>query len=162
MKSPRRRRDLPIEAKSRGACQSARIGSTIGHERQKRPALDLAARSGRAPCPRRRIAIIKGQDTSRFTDFYHAVLRAPWWVFFLGPGRRFRRDQRHVRARLPGRLRRLEHARPGNFWDAFLFSVQTIGSINYSVMVPKTTYVNMVVIVEAFVGYTRCSRCSLA
>jgi len=25
---------------------------------------------------------------------------------------------------------------PGDFWDAFLFSVQTIGSINYTVFVP--------------------------
>jgi len=46
----------------------------------------------------------------------------------------------------------IEHARPGNFWDAFLFSVQTIGSINYSVMVPKSIYANIVVVAEAFFG----------
>ena len=47
----------------------------------------------------------------------------------------------------------IEHARRGNFWDAFVFSAQTIGSINYSVMVPKSTWVNTLVIVEAFVGH---------
>jgi hypothetical protein len=35
--------------------------------------------------PRRgRIAVVKGQDVSRYTDFYHIVLGAPWWAFFLG------------------------------------------------------------------------------
>ena len=32
----------------------------------------------------KRLAIMKGQDRSRWTDVYHAVLRAPWWLFFLG------------------------------------------------------------------------------
>ena len=34
--------------------------------------------------------------------------------------------------------------------DAFLFSVQTIGSINYTVFVPQTVYANIIVSVEAF------------
>ena len=38
------------------------------------------------------------------------------------------------------------------FWDYFLFSVQTIGSANYTVMLPKTIYANVVVSVEAFSG----------
>jgi len=32
----------------------------------------------------KRLAIVKGQDSSRWTDTYHAVLRAPWWLFFFG------------------------------------------------------------------------------
>lgn len=101
---------------------------------------------------RGRIAIVKGQDISRYTDFYHFVLGLPWWAFFLGLAAVF------VATNLvfalfyladPGGI---EHARTGSFWDAFVFSAQTIGSINYSVMVPKSTYVNTIVIVEAFVG----------
>ena len=47
--------------------------------------------------------------------------------------------------------------RPGDFWDAFLFSVQTIGvqtigSLGTSAITPRTTYVDIVVIVEAFIG----------
>ena len=34
--------------------------------------------------PGRRLAIVKGQDAGRWTDFYHLVLIAPWSVFFLG------------------------------------------------------------------------------
>ena len=33
---------------------------------------------------RRRPAVIKGQDITRWTDFYHAVLTVPWREFFLG------------------------------------------------------------------------------
>ena len=40
-------------------------------------------------------------------------------------------------------------ARPGNFWDAFFFSVQTLGSIGYGVMSPGTPYANVVVTAEA-------------
>lgn len=43
-------------------------------------------------------------------------------------------------------------AKPGNFWDAFFFSVQTLGSIGYGVMSPGTPYANMVVTAEAIVS----------
>jgi inward rectifier potassium channel len=111
-----------------------------------------AFRPGALPT-RKRVAIIKGQDTSRFTDFYHAVLSVPWSVFFLGLGAAFVAvNAVFALAYLtdPGGI---AHARRGNFWDAFVFSAQTIGSINYSVMAPKSTWVNTLVIVEAFVGY---------
>ena len=32
---------------------------------------------------RGRVAVVKGQDSSRFTDFYHGVLMVPWWLLFL-------------------------------------------------------------------------------
>jgi inward rectifier potassium channel len=100
----------------------------------------------------RRVAIIRGQDYTRWTDFYHSVLTVPWAVFFVGMAAFFFLIN-VVFALLymadPGGI---EHARPGNFWDAFLFSVQTIGSINYSVMSPKSIYANIIVVLEAFFG----------
>ena len=33
--------------------------------------------------PGKRLAIVKGQDYGRFTDFYHGVLTASWPLFFL-------------------------------------------------------------------------------
>ena len=105
------------------------------------------------PLPQRgRLAIVKGQDLSRYTDFYHFVLRLPWWAFFLGLAAVFAGTNvvfAFFYVADPGGI---VHARPGSFWDAFIFSAQTIGSINYSVMVPKSTYVNTLVIIEAFVG----------
>lgn len=111
-----------------------------------------AFRPGALPT-RKRVAIIKGQDTSRFTDFYHAVLSVPWSVFFLGLAAAFVAVNAVFALAYLADPSGIEHARRGNFWDAFVFSAQTIGSINYSVMVPKSTYVNTLVIVEAFVGY---------
>ena len=43
-------------------------------------------------------------------------------------------------------------AEPGSFADAFYFSVQTISTIGYGAMAPKTTYAHIVVTAEAFVG----------
>ncbi len=111
-----------------------------------------AFRPGALPT-RKRVAIIKGQDTSRFTDFYHAVLSVPWSAFFLGLALAFALVNAVFALGYMADPGGIEHARRGNFWDAFVFSAQTIGSINYSVMVPKSTYVNTLVIVEAFVGY---------
>jgi inward rectifier potassium channel len=110
-----------------------------------------AFRQGGLP-QRGRIAIVKGQDVSRYTDFYHAVLRAPWWAFFFGLAAVFAATNAAFALAYMADPKGIEHARPGSFWDAFVFSAQTIGSINYSVMVPKTAYVNTVVIVEAFIG----------
>jgi inward rectifier potassium channel len=103
--------------------------------------------------PRERLAIVKGQDTGRYTDIYHAVLRAPWWLFFLGLAGVFVSVNAIFALAYVIDRGGIEHARPGSFWDAFIFSAQTIGSINYSVMVPKSNYVNILVIVEAFTGY---------
>jgi inward rectifier potassium channel len=43
----------------------------------------------------------------------------------------------------------VEGARPGSFWDAFVFSVQTLGTIGYGVMTPRSTGANAVMIVES-------------
>lgn len=46
----------------------------------------------------------------------------------------------------------IENARPGNFLDAFFFSVQTMASIGYGAMYPKTAYANSLVTIESIVG----------
>jgi inward rectifier potassium channel len=97
--------------------------------------------------------VVKGQDRSRWTDFYHAVLTAPWWLFFVGLAAGFVAINVLFALLFMSDPQGIEHARPGSFWDRFLFSVQTIGSINYSRMVPLSTFVNAVVVVEAFIGF---------
>ncbi|HEX4862384.1 MAG TPA: ion channel [Rhizomicrobium sp.] len=102
---------------------------------------------------RERLAIVKGQDTGRYTDLYHTILRAPWWLFLIGLAVVFVVVNIGFAVVYLSDPSGIEHARSGSFWDRFLFSVQTIGSINYSVMVPKSNYINILVIVEAFTGY---------
>lgn len=46
----------------------------------------------------------------------------------------------------------IENARPGSFLDLFFFSVQTLASIGYGAMYPKTVYANSIVTIEAMVG----------
>jgi inward rectifier potassium channel len=46
----------------------------------------------------------------------------------------------------------IENARSGNFLDAFFFSVQTMASIGYGAMYPKTPYANLLVTIEALFG----------
>lgn len=46
----------------------------------------------------------------------------------------------------------IENARPGSFLDLFFFSVQTLASIGYGAMYPKTIYANSVVTIEAMFG----------
>jgi inward rectifier potassium channel len=46
----------------------------------------------------------------------------------------------------------VEGARPGSFADAFFFSVQTIATIGYGQMVPRTGLANLMVSAEAFSG----------
>ncbi|HEY2068885.1 MAG TPA: hypothetical protein VGG48_04970 [Rhizomicrobium sp.] len=98
-----------------------------------------------------RVAIVRGQDKTRWTDFYHAALIIPWWLFFLGLAGAFVLINVIFAFAYMADPRDLDHATPGSFWDAFLFSVQTIGSLN-SVYVPVTRYANIIVSLEAFVG----------
>lgn len=49
---------------------------------------------------------------------------------------------------LPG----IENARPDSYADAFMFSVQTIATIGFGHLAPKSTYVNCLVVAESIVA----------
>lgn len=46
----------------------------------------------------------------------------------------------------------LENTRPGSFLDVFFFSVQTIATVGYGAVYPRTLYANIIVTIEVFVG----------
>jgi inward rectifier potassium channel len=46
----------------------------------------------------------------------------------------------------------IENARPGQFADAFFFSVQTLATIGYGKMVPRSPIANLLVAFEALIG----------
>ena len=102
--------------------------------------------------PGARVAIVVGQDRSRWTDFYHAVLTAPWWAFFFGLLLFFLVITAIFALLYLADPTPLGNARHGNFWDVYLFAIETIASINYSGFVPQTTYANVMVSVEGFFG----------
>jgi inward rectifier potassium channel len=107
--------------------------------------------------PGRRMAIVRGQDSGRWTDIYHLALIAPWSVFFLGLALIFVGINALFALLFMADPQGLANARPGDFWDAFRFSVQTmgvqsIGSIGTGAITPHSIYVDVIVIVEAFIG----------
>lgn len=101
---------------------------------------------------RGRIAVIRGQDGTRYTDLYHQSLMASWPVFILGLLGIFIAVNLIFAALYMTDPKGLANAAPGDFWARFIFSVQTIGSIAYTDMVPKSHYVDVIVMSEAFVG----------
>lgn len=105
----------------------------------------ISAQRGRSPI------VIRGQDRTRWTDIYHVVLRAPWWLFFTGVTLYFIAINIGFAGLYLFDPNGLTNARPGSWWDAFLFSVQTIGAIN-SEMLAHSVYANVIVSMEAFFG----------
>ena len=98
----------------------------------------------------RRLAVIIGQDKSRFTDFYHATLTANWLEFFIGLGLVFLAINLLFALLYLADPHGIANARPGSLSDTFFFSVQTFGSIGYGAMTPHTTYANVLVTIESF------------
>jgi len=100
--------------------------------------------------PGQRVAIVRGQDGTRWTDIYHAVLTAPWWLFFAGLLGFFVAVNFVFALLYLADPQPLANSRHGNFWDVFLFSFETISSMNYSGFAPQTTYANIIVAIEGF------------
>jgi inward rectifier potassium channel len=84
-------------------------------------------------------------------DLYHYLMTSRWpaifaWILalYLGANCLFA-----VVYMIDGGI---ENARPGNFEDAYFFSVQTMATIGYGRMVPRSTLANAAVTVEALFG----------
>jgi inward rectifier potassium channel len=93
-----------------------------------------------------------GLARSPFSDLYHSILTCAWWIYFTGFVGIFL-VVNAVFALLyllaPGSI---ANATPGDFGDAFFFSVQTLATIGYGAMAPATTYGHIVVTSEALIG----------
>jgi inward rectifier potassium channel len=99
-----------------------------------------------------RMAIMKGQDSGRFRDFYHEMLTASWPMFFLQLAGMFIVVNLVFSLLYVADRGGIANARPGSFMDAFFFSVQTLGTLGYGVMAPHSLYANILVTAESFSG----------
>ncbi|WP_228062089.1 ion channel [Coleofasciculus sp. LEGE 07081] len=104
---------------------------------------------------RRRFDIIKiGVSSSVWRDPYHLLLTLDWLWFFglIGVGYIILNALFAFLYLLGGDC--IENAHPGLFWDAFFFSVQTMASIGYGAMYPRSEciYTNILVTIEALTG----------
>jgi inward rectifier potassium channel len=93
-----------------------------------------------------------GAPTGIFGDAYHVLLRSSWvhlvTLFvcaYVGANAIFA-----VLYVLGGDS--IEGGRPGSFADAFFFSVQTMATIGYGHLVPRTLWAQVLVTIESFVG----------
>jgi inward rectifier potassium channel len=93
-----------------------------------------------------------GLRTARLRDTYHSLLITTWIQFFglvlvayLGANLIFACGYLAIGDGI-------EEARPGNFSDAFFFSVQTMATIGYGKMAPRGLAANLLVTLEALIG----------
>src|SRR5258707_9151870 len=114
-----------------------------------RPRLVTPPRIINAPSGRQ---VYSGLPREGWRDAYHALLTMPLAAFlavmagaFLSINGLFAILYLLDRDGIAG-------ARPGNFSDAFFFSVQTLGSLGYGTMAPRGLYANTVAMAETFVG----------
>jgi inward rectifier potassium channel len=128
------------------------LSETINREKGPRPALHMAAGTMRTP-PGARVAIVKGQDASRWRDFYHFMLRMPWSVFLLGLLALFLSLNTLFALLYMADPRGFQTGVRSSFWDTFLFSVGTIGSTNYSALAPRSVYADGVYVMQTFINY---------
>lgn len=96
--------------------------------------------------------IRKGVSHPHWRDPYHLLLTLNWFWFFFAIAIFYIIINTLFALLYLAGGDCLENARPGSFADAFFFSVQTMASIGYGVMHPRTDYANVVVTIEALVG----------
>jgi inward rectifier potassium channel len=93
----------------------------------------------------------RGLPKDGWRDAYHHLLTMPLWRFLAIIGAGYLAINT-VFAAIYLVVGGVSGARPGSFADVFFFSVQTLGTIGYGVMSPKSVVANLVVTVETFVG----------
>lgn len=94
----------------------------------------------------------EGRPQAPWSDAYHRLLIMPMWALlafmlagYLGMNALFA----GLYMLDPGGI---VGARPGDFLDHFFFSVQTLDTLGYGVMAPRSRYANALVTAESFVG----------
>jgi inward rectifier potassium channel len=94
---------------------------------------------------------VVGHRPTPLRDFYHALVRMPWWATFATIGAVFLAANGLFGL---GFLATggVAHAARGSFVDAFYFSVQTMGTIGYGAMYPESHRANMLVVFESLVS----------
>ena len=94
---------------------------------------------------------IVGDRPAPLRDFYHALLKLPWWATIAAISAAFLVTNA-LFAAVYLEVGGVSHAATASFRDAFFFSVQTMGTIGYGAMFPESTAANIVVVAESIVS----------
>src|SRR5271154_5391345 len=92
--------------------------------------------------------IVIGAPRTTLRDFYHVFLRVSWTAALgVMVGAYLALNAIFAAAYLS--VGGVVNVRPRSFWDAFCFSVQTMGTIGYGAMYPASGAANAIMIAES-------------
>lgn len=94
----------------------------------------------------------KGVSKFDWGDLYHLLLTLSWAKLFAVVGAGYIITNVLFALMYLAIGGGVENMREGNFFDAFFFSVQTMATIGYGAMYPKTLFANILVAIEALLG----------
>lgn len=94
----------------------------------------------------------KGVSKFDWGDLYHALLTLSWIKLFAVVGAGYIITNILFAFMYLAAGDGVENMREGDFSDAFFFSVQTMATIGYGAMYPKTLFANILVAIEALLG----------
>jgi inward rectifier potassium channel len=94
----------------------------------------------------------QGIEQAWYEDLYHRALTISWSQFFAASALVFLLTNAVFALLYLAQRGAVAGARPGNFGDAFFFSVQTIATIGYGRMWPATRYANVLMTSEVLLG----------
>jgi inward rectifier potassium channel len=92
-----------------------------------------------------------GETSTPWWDFYHSLLRMPWWQTLLIVVTGYLAIN-VVFAGLYLIIGGIGNARPGSLEDAFFFSIETLATIGYGSMYPSSRGANLLMSVESIIG----------
>ncbi|MGQ4646043.1 ion channel [Lyngbya aestuarii] len=101
--------------------------------------------------------LIKGSSSGYWRDPYHLLLTLEWFPFLALIAVSYVLTNALFALLYLAGGDCIENARPGSLADTFFFSVQTMASIGYGAMYPRTDYANVLVAIEALAGLTGLS-----
>jgi inward rectifier potassium channel len=94
-----------------------------------------------------------GMPRAPFGEAFHFLMRSSWPIFCLVFAAYYLLINAIFGAIYYWDLGGIENARPRSYMDAFMFSVQTIATIGYGHLAPKSNFVNAVVVFESMASF---------
>lgn len=97
-------------------------------------------------------AVYIGLPHDSWSDAYHRLLTVPLWMFLGAMAAGYLVINLAFAGLFLFDPTGIGGARRGSFLDDFFFSAQTLGSVGYGAMWPKSVYANSIAMVEMFLG----------
>ncbi len=94
----------------------------------------------------------KGLRHNFFSDLYHSVLAASWFEFFFVNTSMYLAINCFFAFLYSLGGNNIVNARPGSYWDAFVFSFQTSTTIGYGHLHPANAYADFLVVLDTLTG----------